>query len=211
MFFPCGISISTNTDSIISGSEKVHSGRNLYFKQSWIYRPVPPPVFELRWLETKLYPEMFTWSEVRSLSQVSDTPITRTPITLLLHSYYTYSYYTPITRLHNYYVRVCINIVIFVFCSSFVVHHLFKLSTDLDLSRHLEQFDILFVLSCWLFHEISIPWSLVREVSKTLFIFRQSFVIRSYLPCYSWYIVITWLDYSYRGYLNLQKDSELHL
>ena len=66
-----------------------------------------------------------------------------------------------------------------------MVHHLFKLSMDSDLSHHLEHFDILFVLSCGLFHEISIPWSLVREVSISLFIFRQSFVFRSYLPCYS--------------------------
>jgi hypothetical protein len=73
-----GMSISTNTDSITSGSEKVHSGHNLYFKLSCKYRPVPLPVFELQWLETKVYPQMFIWSEVRSLSQVSDTPITHT-------------------------------------------------------------------------------------------------------------------------------------
>ena len=36
--------------------------------------PTRPPIFDFRWLETKLYPVIFTNSEVESFSHVSDAP-----------------------------------------------------------------------------------------------------------------------------------------
>ena len=36
----------------------------------------PPPVLDLRWFETKLYPVILTSSAVQSVSHVSEIPIT---------------------------------------------------------------------------------------------------------------------------------------
>ena len=38
--------------------------------------PTPPPVLDLRWFETKLYPVILTSSAVQSVSHVSEIPIT---------------------------------------------------------------------------------------------------------------------------------------
>ena len=72
MFFPLGTLISTNNDSITSGSEKLYSGSTLYSKSFCKYKPTPPPGLVVLWLDKKLYPGRLTKSCVVSFNQVSD-------------------------------------------------------------------------------------------------------------------------------------------
>ena len=44
--------------------------------------PLPPPVLDLRWFETKLYPVILTSSAVLSVSHVSEIPITENGLAL---------------------------------------------------------------------------------------------------------------------------------
>ena len=75
-FFRWGTIISKKSDSITSGSENLHSSRSLYWRPFCKLISTPPPVYDLRWLETKWYPVVFTNSAVQSVNQVSDTPVT---------------------------------------------------------------------------------------------------------------------------------------
>ena len=81
MFFPWGTVISTNKDSISSGSDNLHSLRSLYWKSFCKQMSTPPPVLDLRWFETKLCPVILTSSAVQSVSHVSEIPILRLPST----------------------------------------------------------------------------------------------------------------------------------
>ena len=54
----------------------MHSSRSLYSRPFCKLISTLPPVYDLRWLETKWYPVVFMNSALQSINQVSDTPVT---------------------------------------------------------------------------------------------------------------------------------------
>ena len=65
--------------------------------------PTPPPIFDFRWLDTKLYPVIFTSPERcrESVSQVSDTPRTESALLRFLRIKFSWSIFFNKLRAFN--------------------------------------------------------------------------------------------------------------